>query len=149
MNLPSTRDSGILNCVSQYKEMIMDAYKGNETILAVDDDMAMRIFYDCFLGVLGYKIIFAKDGEEGVYKFKQHKDSIKVILMDVRMPKKDGVTAYHEIREIQPDANIIFVTACQEDTLSLQQTPNLNVISKPSSGDEIAHRIRMTIDGRA
>ena len=127
----------------------MDANKGNETILAVDDDMAMRVFYECFLGTLGYKILSAKDGEEGVNKFKQHKDSIKAILLDVRMPKKDGVTVYHEIIEIQPDANVIFVTACEEDTLSLQQTPNLNIISKPSSATEIAHRIRMTIDGRA
>jgi len=123
-------------------------YKGNETILVVDDEFMIRDFLTCLLEDLGYKVMISEDGEDAVNRYKQHHDSIKAVIMDVMMPKKDGITAYWEIKEIKADANILLVSGFDNSTFPHKFT-NLPIIPKPFKPEEIVKKIRTTIDGTA
>lgn len=53
------------------------------------------------LRVLGYQVFIAEDGQEAINVLKSNETAFDVILMDQSMPRKDGVTATREIRELE------------------------------------------------
>ncbi len=60
----------------------------------------------------GHKVVdVASDGEEAVRKYREMKEKPVVIIMDQRMPVKDGVSATQEILRINPEAKIFFGSA--------------------------------------
>ena len=125
-------------------------YKGNETILVVDDESIVRNLIKVFLKDLGYKVITAVNGEDAVNKFTQHIDTIKVVVMDVVMPIKDGITAYREIKEIKPDAYIFLLSGYQNShPLLANKPPEIQIIPKPCRPVDIVKRIRTALEGTA
>ncbi|MHA1682864.1 MAG: response regulator [Promethearchaeota archaeon] len=83
-------------------------------VLIVDDDADIVSLFKMILEMKGHEIInIAYNGEEAVERFmgtdkSKHPD---VVLMDHRMPKKDGLTATIEILSKEPNANILFISA--------------------------------------
>ena len=87
----------------------MDAVK----ILMVDDEARMRKLVKDFLGIKGYRVIEAADGEEAVDIFFKEKD-IGLIILDVMMPKMDGWEVCKTIRRYS-QVPIIMLTARSEE----------------------------------
>lgn len=84
------------------------------TILYAEDSEPIAENTMLTLNLLNTKIIYAKDGQEGVEKFKEHQNEIDIILTDISMPIKDGLEMVEEIKEINFDIPIIITTAHQE-----------------------------------
>jgi len=80
------------------------------SILIAEDEPINFMLLQKMLEKTNYAIIWAKNGEEAVEKAKTEK-SIKLILMDIRMPKLGGVEATEQIREAGIDIPIYAVTA--------------------------------------
>ena len=80
---------------------------GNETILLAEDDEAVRRFTVSVLHEFGYKVIEAVDGEEAITKFMENKDGIRLLILDVIMPRKSGKDAYDEIKAINPGIKVL------------------------------------------
>ena len=83
-------------------------------ILIVEDDHSLRLLYEKALSFQGYNVIgSAKDGEEAVKLYKDFKNKPEIIVMDHRMPIKNGIEATKEIlansSKIKP--KIIFASA--------------------------------------
>lgn len=78
------------------------AYPGR--ILMVDDDNDTRDIYGEFLTGAGYQVDFAKDGEEGLAKILQ--GGYDLILLDIMMPKIDGLGILKKLQEIPPDPSV-------------------------------------------
>ncbi len=53
----------------------------------------------------------ALDGAEALVKYKEHQNSINLITLDITMPEMDGLTTLKKLKEINPDVNVIMVTA--------------------------------------
>lgn len=68
----------------------------SKRILVVDDDEAARQFLSITMTQKGYVVLTAQDGEEGVNKAKAEKPDI--IVLDIMMPKKNGITALQDLR---------------------------------------------------
>ncbi len=77
--------------------------------LVVDDNPINRTVCAAMLNKLGFQVSIACDGHEAVAMAA--KEPHDLILMDVEMPRMDGVTAMHEIRRTRPNATIVAVTA--------------------------------------
>ena len=82
--------------------------KSSKTVLVVDDDEALRKVIELMLSDK-YKVLSAKNGEEAVKLYKEHRPDI--VLMDILMPQMDGITATKKIKEIDENAKIIGITA--------------------------------------
>lgn len=78
-------------------------------IMVVDDEVAIRELSKTVLQDAGYEVIEVHDGQEAVDFFTQDdRPEVDLIIMDMVMPRKDGVEAYHEIRKLDPLVPIIF-----------------------------------------
>ena len=84
-------------------------------ILLVEDDTNLGFVIQDTLRMQGYKVHLCPDGKEGLMQF--NKEKYDLCLLDVMMPKKDGFELAKDIRKIDPDVPIVFLTAkgMQED----------------------------------
>ena len=82
------------------------------TVFLVDDEKFIVELYRDILEAHGHKVVaVASDGEEAIRKYRKMKDKPVVVIMDQRMPVRDGVSATQEILRINPDATIFFGSA--------------------------------------
>lgn len=80
-----------------------------DKILIVDDDQGIRFFLEEALTKKGYKVDSVASAEEALSKVKQ--DAFNLILLDVRLPGMSGLDAIKKLRELDPSAPIIIMTA--------------------------------------
>lgn len=76
-------------------------------ILIVEDDNLLLITLTHQFQEAGYQVTTALNGEEGLRIFDT--ETPDAVVMDVMMPKKDGIQMLEEIRETHPDSNIPFI----------------------------------------
>ena len=119
-------------------------------VLLVDDHKMVRKGLGVFLEAKpGLELVAeAKDGEEALLKCGPAKPDI--ILMDLVMPKMDGVTAIRAIRERHPEVQIIALTSFHEKELVQKalQAGAISYLLKNVSVDELAEAIRAAHTGR-
>ena len=121
---------------------------GTETILLAEDEEEVRKLMRLALEEAGYKVIEAVDGKEAIEKFRENKDSIGLLLLDVIMPKMNGKGVYEEARKIKPGIKALFSSGYPADFIHKKGIleEGLNFISKPASPHEFLKRIREAID---
>ncbi|MGD8881078.1 MAG: response regulator [Desulfobacterales bacterium] len=90
-------------------------------ILIVEDELDLRIFLCNLLGNCGYHTIDAPNRAEGLQKARREKPAL--IILDVMIPKEDGIQMYREIKEDQDLKNIpvIMVSTIDRKTFSFYQ----------------------------
>jgi two-component system chemotaxis response regulator CheY len=82
------------------------------SIFIVEDDKSIQILYKKFLDLYGFLIIgTANNGEEAVEMYRNFPNKPDIILMDHRMPVKDGLEATKEIMDLNGNTTIIFASA--------------------------------------
>lgn len=119
---------------------------GKETILLIEDDKDVRGLLREMLGSFGYNIIEATDGKDGVEKFMEHQDEIRLLLTDVMMPRKNGKEAYDEIKKIKEDVKVIFISGYSAAATAELLDEQLNYMAKPVSPRDLLARIREVLD---
>jgi len=81
-------------------------------VFIIEDDPSIQFLYTEFLKLNGYEIAgIANDGEEAVFMFKSFLEKPNIIIMDHRMPNKNGIETLKEILQINPNIKIIFASA--------------------------------------
>lgn len=105
------------------------------TILVAEDELQLRLLTERILETNGFSTISAQDGEEAVRLFESAKQDIKLVLLDLIMPKMGGRKAYDRIRAISSDVPVIFQTghnpeASDSEFLTQQRLP---LLRKPYS----------------
>ncbi len=97
-------------------------------LLIVDDDDSIREIVKIMLK--DYDVLEASNGEEAVIAYKAFKPDL--VLMDVQMPKMDGVEATKEILKIDPNAKIVGLTAfARSRGKEMLENGALEVVEKP------------------
>ncbi len=82
------------------------------TIFIIDDEAILHRLYKDVFAIKGHEVVAdAFDGEEAVKKFSEMKPKPDVIILDHRMPNKDGLEAMKEILSLEPAAKIVFISA--------------------------------------
>jgi PAS domain S-box-containing protein len=123
-------------------------FRGTETLLVAEDDAAVRRLNRTVLETFGYRVIEACDGEDAVRQFSQRRDEIRLLVMDVVMPKMNGMKAYLEIREICPDIEVLFISGHTADIIhdkGIVQGGFL-FMKKPFKPLDLAKKIRSILD---
>ena len=112
----------------------------NEKILVVDDDTNICELLRLYLTKEGYQVTTANDGEEGLEKFNQLKPDM--VLLDVMMPRMDGLEVCRRIRQ-HVACPIIFLTARVEEADKLRgfAAGGDDYVVKPFSLEELAARV--------
>ena len=115
-------------------------------ILVVDDESRMRKLLKDFLSAKGYKILEAEDGENAIEVFEENRNKIKLILLDVMMPKLDGWSVLRKIRQ-ESNLPVIMLTARgeEQDELFGFELGVDEYISKPFSPKILVARVEAII----
>ncbi|MBY5951654.1 response regulator transcription factor [Algoriphagus sp. NF] len=110
-------------------------------LLVVEDDPNLGDILKEYLEMKGYEPTLCRDGEEGWSKFK--KDKYDLCLLDIMMPKKDGFTLAREIKKVQEDLPILFLTAKnqKDDVIEGLKIGADDYITKPFSMEELLLRV--------
>ena len=111
-------------------------------ILVVDDESRMRKLLQDFLTTKGYQILEAEDGEKAIEVFEENRNKIKLILLDVMMPKLDGWSVLRKIRQ-ESNLPVIMLTARgeEQDELFGFELGVDEYISKPFSPKILVARV--------
>ncbi|MCL2792687.1 MAG: response regulator [Spirochaetaceae bacterium] len=113
-------------------------------VLIVDDSMFVAKQISQILNSEGFEIIgTAKDGLEGVEKYKELHPNVDLVTMDITMPNMDGVTALKNIVEFDPKAVVIMISALGKQELVKQSllAGAKNYIVKPLDRVKVLERI--------
>lgn len=114
----------------------------NIKLLLVEDDPSFGSVLKDYLQINEYDVLHAIDGEDGLDKFK--KDKFNLVILDVMMPKKDGFTLAKDIKMINKDTPIIFLTAknMKEDVLTGYKLGADDYITKPFDSEVLLYKIK-------
>lgn len=123
---------------------------GSGTILLAEDESKLRGLTSSLLAEFGYNCIEAVDGEDAVVRFMENKDHIRLIILDVVMPNKNGKDVYEEIRKVRPDIKVIFVSGYGDGILKQKgiRKEAVDIILKPFSPEKLLNKIREVLDRR-
>jgi DNA-binding response OmpR family regulator len=112
-------------------------------ILLVEDDPSLGFVIKDNLSIKGYDVTLCKDGDEGETAF--HSKHFNLCILDVMLPKKDGFTIAKNIRQVNKEVPILFLTAksMTEDKLEGFKSGGDDYITKPFSLDELMYRIEV------
>jgi two-component system response regulator VicR len=113
----------------------------NTRILVVEDDVNLGQILEEYLKLKGFKTTLATDGEAGLTAF--YEGQYDLCLLDLMMPKKDGFSLAKDIRAVNADIPVIFLTAksMKEDVLKGFQIGGDDYVTKPFSMEELLLRI--------
>ena len=114
----------------------------DETILVVEDDPVVRDLVVEMLQELGYGVLDAADGSEGL-RILETKQPIALLLTDVGLPGLNGRQLADAARQERPHLKVLFMTGYVESTLLAKGFlgPDMEVITKPFDFDKLAAKI--------
>ncbi len=121
---------------------------GTETILIAEDDESLRELAGSVLKEFGYTVIEAKDGADATLKFHEHREKVKLLILDVIMPKKNGKEVFDEIKNISPDIKALFVSGYTSEIVHKKGIIDvgLNFLPKPILPNQLLKKVREILD---
>jgi DNA-binding response OmpR family regulator len=111
-------------------------------LLIVEDDPNLGEILSEYLGLKGFETTLSRDGEEGEKTYKN--GDFDLCILDLMMPKKDGFALAKEIRSMDDDTPIIFLTAksMKQDIIKGFTVGADDYMTKPFSMEELLMRIQ-------
>lgn len=121
---------------------------GKETLLVADDHEGIREMIRSALEGCGYRVLFAVNGEEAIHVFEEHMDEIRLVVLDMVMPRVGGLEAAKRMRQIRPELPVIFTTGYSADHEALTGVIETGgaVVEKPFDPKKLARRVRELLD---
>jgi len=111
--------------------------------LVIDDEETLRDVAGAMLEVFGFSILSAENGVEGIEVFQRNSQRISLVLLDMTMPKMNGICCFEKLREIRNDVKVIVVSGYSKEKISEsfgQNTPAY-FLQKPYSLDDLGKAI--------
>lgn len=118
--------------------------EGQETVLFVEDDTAVRHVAVRMLRDLGYNVLPARNGEEACRVAAEYTGGIQIIVTDVVLPGMDGKTLADKIRTERPEVKVLFSSGYVGDRLRQRGivSETVALLRKPFTKAELAQKIR-------
>lgn len=132
----------------EIEEEIVGLPGGHETILVVEDQEAVRNLAARILESLGYSVLQAHDGREGLDLFSSLTESIDLILTDIVMPRLNGPEMVKQAQLIKHDIPVVYMSGFTEGALGDYglTDKHFTLIAKPFSREELVLKIRQQLD---
>jgi PAS domain S-box-containing protein len=122
--------------------------RGNETVLLVEDEPAVREMTQAALQRHGYTVLPAASGAEALQIARANQGAIKVVLTDVVMPGMSGPQLVERLREEQPELAALFMSGYTSDAVLRHgiETGEADFLQKPFSTSALAAKLRQVLD---
>ena len=120
---------------------------GRGTILLVEDEEGLRALNARGLKSRGYTVIEASNGIEALEELGKQDAGVDLVVSDVVMPEMDGPTLLKELRKLNPDIKIIFVSGYAEEAFekSLPDPNQFEFLPKPFTLKQLVAKVKDTM----
>src|SRR5438445_480674 len=143
--LPALRDQGVSEL-----EPAADAALpgGTEAILLVEDDQTMRVAAQQLLSKVGYRVITAADGQQGLDAFRAHRADLELVITDVVMPKLSGFDMYEVMRAESRGLRVLFMSGFPAPNFrkTVGDDPGVAFVTKPWTASELLAQVRRLLE---
>ena len=121
---------------------------GRETVLVVDDEENIRMLVRDILEEKGYAVLSAGDGFEAMDVYREHKDGIDLVILDMAMPGMGGRETYEKLVEMNPGVRVILSTGYSKDERARELLARgvKAFVQKPYRIDDLASAVRKVLD---
>jgi len=125
-----------------------DIPKGNETLLLVEDEEAVRNLFCAVLCTGGYTVLEAHDGQSALELAHQHAGPIHLLITDLVMPRVSGRQLADSLRVLQPNIRVLFMSGYTEEAVTQHRLQELNAafLQKPFDPLSLAQKVRDLLD---
>ncbi|MBV9694669.1 MAG: response regulator, partial [Alphaproteobacteria bacterium] len=122
---------------------------GQDTILLVEDEEAVRSFAARALRMRGYNVLEASGGEEALDIVRGQKGTIDLLVTDVVMPNMDGPTLVRAVKRLRPQMAVIFMSGYAEETFRRndEKAEELHFLPKPFGLKQLAAKVKEVLSG--
>ncbi|MBN1770446.1 MAG: PAS domain S-box protein [Deltaproteobacteria bacterium] len=122
---------------------------GTETILLVDDEVAVRSTAAAMLARLGYTVLAAASGEEALDCFARERNRIDLVVLDMVMPGLGGRETFHRLRALDPGLRVLLASgySLNGEARELLDRGCRAFLQKPWSLAELSLKLRRVLDG--
>jgi PAS domain S-box-containing protein len=133
------------------EEAMVEPDGGNETILLAEDDENVRQFASTVLGAAGYRVLQAQDGLDAVRVFKENRESVDMVALDVVMPGLNGKDAFELIKAFRPAVPALFTSGYSKNAIHTDfvLSPGVHLLQKPYSRRDLLRMIRLVLNGKS
>lgn len=113
------------------------------TILIVEDEKPLNSMLEKILNKLGFEVIKAFNGAEGVDLFKENNKKISLVILDMKMPVMNGKEAFIEMKKIDDNVKALLSTGygANEEALEIMKMGAKDILSKPYLMKELSLKI--------
>jgi CheY-like chemotaxis protein len=81
-----------------------------EKVLIVDDEEIMRDMIAMVVAEMGYEVAKAVDGLDALEQFQAQNEPFSIVVMDIRMPRLDGIAASQKMKELNPSTKVVLIS---------------------------------------
>ncbi len=131
------------------REVSLRAPSGQGIILVVDDEKSIQELLGESIESLGFKVLYASDGMEGVESYRNYQKNIDLVLLDMTMPHLNGEQTLKKIRQINPHARVVLMSGYPKEVcanLFEEEVPN-GFIQKPFRLADLSGNIQVALEG--
>ncbi|HEX9829521.1 MAG TPA: PAS domain S-box protein, partial [Bacteroidota bacterium] len=130
------------------EESTDEAPGGTETILLVEDEDMLRELATIVLQMKGYTVLTARDGDEGLNVFQQHRNTIALVLSDMGLPKLGGYDMFKEMKKLNPGLRAVLASGYIEPGVKsdIFNAGVIDFIQKPFKPAVLLNKIRRALD---
>jgi PAS domain S-box-containing protein len=142
--LPVIKSTGPIESVKD--EVALDPGKGD--LLVVDDETVFREILKEIFDDLGYTVHCCTDGSEAVAFYREHRSTNQVVILDMNMPKMNGLQCFRRLKEINANVKVIISSGYGEnnDRATMQSEGVLAFVQKPYRAADLAKKIKELMD---
>jgi PAS domain S-box-containing protein len=135
------------SAVAREKRRLKGTHQGEGTVLVVDDQEIIRTVSKAMLEMIGYGVLKAESGEEGLAIFQENRDKIKLVLLDMIMPGMNGKETFHRLRAMDPRIPVILASGYSvgSDVDALLAEGCNGFIQKPFNVAKLAEKISQVL----
>jgi two-component system, cell cycle sensor histidine kinase and response regulator CckA len=132
----------------QVSAPVPPAWRGEGTILVVDDEAYIRSGAAEALRHSGFTVLTAADGQEAVGVFREHAETIRAVLLDLTMPNMDGAATMIQLRQIRPDVRVVLSSGYTEEEATRQFTNRdlVGFLQKPYALKDLIASVRGALE---
>jgi PAS domain S-box-containing protein len=121
-----------------------ELWHGSGTVLLVDDEASVRESTRNLLTELGFRVLLAENGEQGLHTFASHVKEIVAVILDLTMPRLGGAEVFEQIRKIRPRLPVLLSSGYNEQNTMERFTGTglAGFLQKPFSINDLASKLR-------
>jgi len=131
------------------REIQTEILKGSGTILLIDDEKMILEVGNKLLKKIGYDVIRASNGPEGIRIYKEKQDDIDIVILDMIMPEMTGSETFDELKNINPNLKVLLSSGYSLDgkAKKLLEQGCDGFIQKPFNINQLSQKLSVILNG--